>query len=191
MFPPTLASSGGRGLSRSFRSPLRFGLRAFAWEKKSKKVNQPVCLEFVKNKMLPRNNNNNNIECWYVFKCALNIPSVALWRRTTQGSSCHFLTTSQLSCSSTRFQDNLQLKALPLHSSFIETDSISIQIQMNQPVQSISFYWFVLTKKMQHDKTFQELKKYLYKLIERNRVFFFFKTTLSQTSWKMSEQLNT
>lgn len=33
MFPPTLASSGGRGLSLSFLRPLRFGLRALAtWE---------------------------------------------------------------------------------------------------------------------------------------------------------------
>uniref|UniRef100_A0A4W6CQM8 Uncharacterized protein n=1 Tax=Lates calcarifer TaxID=8187 RepID=A0A4W6CQM8_LATCA len=30
MFPPTLANNGGRGLSLSFLSPLRFGLRALA-----------------------------------------------------------------------------------------------------------------------------------------------------------------
>jgi len=35
MFPPTLASSGGRGLSLSFLSPLRFGLRALATRKET------------------------------------------------------------------------------------------------------------------------------------------------------------
>lgn len=33
MFPPTRANRGGRGLSLSFLSPLRFGLRALAERK--------------------------------------------------------------------------------------------------------------------------------------------------------------
>lgn len=37
MFPPTLANSGGRGLSRSFLNPLRFGLRELAENKIKKK----------------------------------------------------------------------------------------------------------------------------------------------------------
>lgn len=69
MFPPTLASSGGRGLSRSFRSPLRFGLRAFAWEQKMSSWESNCTFSICNDKTLSWNTMYNINNVWYYWYC--------------------------------------------------------------------------------------------------------------------------
>lgn len=134
MFPPTLANSGGRGLSRSFLSPLRFGLRALAMSKEARLVSLSEGLKVSANSTEAMRTKSWTVNfAWCMIVCALiilNFPLTAHWLTLILlklALSPHF--TINVSWSAT-LSENLLLKAIWQYTSFNKTPVTVRKIQL-------------------------------------------------------------